>query len=105
MKFSSLIVFMSAWSLLVYSPVAHSVWYVSSNGFDDKTNGWLTFGRLYRKDMPDGSVVRRASSPRGAVSCDTLFNAPRAPPPTLPDVLLPGAGTLPHCYKSQLLLP
>lgn len=56
MKFSSLIVFMSAWSLLVYSPVAHSVWYVSSNGLNDKTNGWLTPGRLYRKQMPDGEV-------------------------------------------------
>lgn len=31
MKFSAMILFMSAWSLITYSPIAHSVW--SLNGF------------------------------------------------------------------------
>ena len=55
MKFSALIVFMSAWSLLVYSPVAHSVWFTDGN-VNSSRNGWMTFGRLYRKTLPSGDI-------------------------------------------------
>ncbi len=46
MKFSALVVFMVAWSLLVYSPIAHWVWH---------PNGWIfALGAL---DFAGGTVV------------------------------------------------
>jgi Amt family ammonium transporter len=51
MKFSALIVFMIAWSLLVYSPIAHWVW---------SATGWLgagVFGLPGAADFAGGTVV------------------------------------------------
>jgi len=50
MKFTALIIFMSAWSVLVYSPVAHAVWFTDGNP-NNKNNGFLTYGRLYSKQI------------------------------------------------------
>lgn len=57
MKFSAMLVFMSAWSLLVYCPVAHSVWFTNGDAGDAR-NGWMTYGRLYRKKLGDGHEAR-----------------------------------------------
>jgi len=54
MRFSALIIFMAAWSLLVYSPVAHSVWFTDFN-LANTNNGFLTYGRLYPYN-PSGKV-------------------------------------------------
>jgi Amt family ammonium transporter len=51
MKFSALIVFMIAWSLLVYSPIAHWVW---------SATGWVgagVFGLPGAADFAGGTVV------------------------------------------------
>jgi Amt family ammonium transporter len=51
MKFSALIAFMTAWSLLVYSPIAHWVW---------SATGWLgagVFGLPGAADFAGGTVV------------------------------------------------
>jgi len=51
MKFSALVVFMIAWSLLVYSPIAHWVW---------SATGWLgagVFGLPGAADFAGGTVV------------------------------------------------
>jgi Amt family ammonium transporter len=46
MKFSALLIFVAAWSLLVYSPIAHMVW---------EPSGWLNAGGVL--DYAGGTVV------------------------------------------------
>ncbi len=58
MKFSSLLVFMTAWSLLVYAPVCHWVW--ASDGF------FCTMGAL---DYAGGTVVHINAGIAGLVGC------------------------------------
>lgn len=58
MKFSSLLVFMVLWSLIVYAPVAHWVW---------QPNGWLfALGVL---DFAGGTVVHINAGIAGLVAC------------------------------------
>jgi ammonium transporter, Amt family len=62
MKFSAMAVFLSLWSLLVYSPMAHMVWGVggllNSNG-----------GRIPSLDFAGGTVVHIASGVSALVTC------------------------------------
>ena len=61
MKFSALLVFISAWSLAVYCPIAHWVW---------EPTGWL-----YRKGLLDyagGTVVHINAGIAGLASCLVL---------------------------------
>jgi ammonium transporter, Amt family len=61
MKFSAMLVFMSAWSLLVYAPIAHWVW---------EPSGWLaTKGVL---DYAGGTVVHINAGIAGLASCLVL---------------------------------
>jgi len=61
MKFSALLIFMAAWSLLVYSPIAHWVW---------EPGGWLaTKGVL---DYAGGTVVHINAGIAGLASCLVL---------------------------------
>jgi Amt family ammonium transporter len=62
MKFSSMAVFLSAWSLLVYSPMAHMVWGVG--GFLNSTGGH--FPSL---DFAGGTVVHVTSGVSALVTC------------------------------------
>ncbi len=61
MKFSALVVFVSMWTLLVYSPVAHWVWH---------PNGWL-FG-LGALDFAGGTVVHINAGVAGLVAAVVL---------------------------------
>src|SRR6202165_5951067 len=61
MKFSALLVFMSAWSLLVYSPIAHMVW---------EPSGWLAVKGVL--DYAGGSVVHIDAGIAGLASCLVL---------------------------------
>jgi Amt family ammonium transporter len=61
MKFSSLFVFVAAWSLLVYYPLAHMVW--GDGGF------LRTLGAL---DFAGGNVVHISSGVSGLVACILL---------------------------------
>ncbi|WP_437376221.1 ammonium transporter [Inquilinus limosus] len=58
MKFSSLLVFITLWSIIVYSPVAHWVW---------QPNGWL-FGAGVL-DFAGGTVVHINAGIAGLVAC------------------------------------
>ncbi len=61
MKFSAMLVFMAAWSLLVYVPIAHWVW---------EPTGWLaTLGVL---DFAGGTVVHINAGVAGLASCLVL---------------------------------
>ena len=61
MKFSAMLVFMGAWSLLVYVPIAHMVW---------EPTGWLnTAGVL---DYAGGTVVHINAGMAGLASCLVL---------------------------------
>jgi Amt family ammonium transporter len=62
MKFSSMAVFLSAWSLLVYSPMAHMVWGV---GGLLNANG----GRIPSLDFAGGTVVHITSGVSALVTC------------------------------------
>jgi len=62
MKFSSMAVFLSAWSLLIYSPMAHMVWGVG--GFLNSTGGH--FPSL---DFAGGTVVHITSGVSALVTC------------------------------------
>ncbi|MDO5530748.1 ammonium transporter [Sutterella sp.] len=64
MKFSSLIVFMVAWSILVYAPICHWVW--GSDGY------FCTMGAL---DYAGGTVVHINAGIAGLVGC--LMLGPR----------------------------
>jgi ammonium transporter, Amt family len=61
MKFSAMLLFMSAWSLVVYAPIAHWVW---------EPSGWLaTKGVL---DYAGGTVVHINAGIAGLASCLVL---------------------------------
>ena len=62
MKFSSMAVFLSAWSLLIYSPMAHMVWGVG--GFLNSTGGH--FPSL---EFAGGTVVHITSGVSALVTC------------------------------------
>ncbi len=61
MKFSAMLVFMSAWSLLVYAPIAHMVW---------EPSGWLN--KLGVLDFAGGTVVHINAGIAGLASCLVL---------------------------------
>ena len=63
MKFSALCIFMTLWSLLVYSPIAHWVW---------SSHGWLgagVFGLPGAADFAGGTVVHINAGIAGLVCC------------------------------------
>ncbi|MGD0892209.1 MAG: ammonium transporter [Terracidiphilus sp.] len=62
MKFSAMAVFLSLWSLLVYSPMAHMVWGVG--GFLNSTGG-----RFPSLDFAGGTVVHITSGVSALVTC------------------------------------
>ena len=64
MKFSSMAVFLSAWSLLVYSPMAHMVWGVG--GLLNSSNMHAAFPSL---DFAGGTVVHVTSGVSALVTC------------------------------------
>ena len=61
MKFSAMLVFMSAWSLLVYAPIAHMVW---------EPTGWLNKAGVL--DFAGGTVVHINAGVAGLASCLVL---------------------------------
>jgi Amt family ammonium transporter len=61
MKFSAMLVFLSAWSLLVYSPIAHMVW---------EPTGWLNAAGVL--DYAGGTVVHINAGVAGLASCLVL---------------------------------
>ncbi len=61
MKFSSMLVFMSVWSLLVYCPIAHWVW---------EPSGWLALKGVL--DFAGGTVVHINAGIAGLASCLVL---------------------------------
>jgi len=61
MKFSAMLVFMSVWSLVVYSPVAHWVW---------EPSGWLAAKGVL--DYAGGTVVHINAGIAGLASCLVL---------------------------------
>src|SRR5258708_3473020 len=61
MKFSALLGFMAAWSLLVYSPIAHMVW---------EPTGWLNKAGVL--DYAGGTVVHINAGVAGLASCLVL---------------------------------
>ncbi len=61
MKFSAMLVFLSAWSLLVYVPIAHMVW---------EPTGWLNSGHVL--DYAGGTVVHINAGIAGLASCLVL---------------------------------
>jgi ammonium transporter, Amt family len=61
MKFSAMLVFLSAWSLLVYAPIAHMVW---------EPTGWLNAGGVL--DYAGGTVVHINAGIAGLASCLVL---------------------------------
>jgi Amt family ammonium transporter len=61
MKFSAMLVFMAAWSLLVYAPIAHMVW---------EPTGWLNLAGVL--DYAGGTVVHINAGIAGLASCLVL---------------------------------
>jgi Amt family ammonium transporter len=61
MKFSAMLLFMAAWSLLVYAPVAHWVW---------EPDGWLNAAGVL--DYAGGTVVHINAGIAGLASCLVL---------------------------------
>ena len=61
MKFSAMLIFMSAWSLLVYAPIAHMVW---------ESTGWLNASHVL--DYAGGTVVHVNAGVAGLASCLVL---------------------------------
>jgi Amt family ammonium transporter len=61
MKFSAMLVFMSVWSLVVYSPIAHWVW---------EPSGWLAVKGVL--DYAGGTVVHINAGIAGLASCLVL---------------------------------
>ncbi len=61
MKFSAMLLFMTAWSLLVYSPIAHMVW---------EPTGWLNKAGVL--DYAGGTVVHINAGIAGLASCLVL---------------------------------
>src|ERR1700691_5559750 len=74
MKFSAMLVFMAAWSLLVYVPIAHMVW---------EPSGWLSAAGVL--DYAGGTVVHINAGMAGLASCIVLgkrlgYGRERMPP-------------------------
>ncbi len=87
MKFSAMLVFMAAWSLLVYVPIAHMVW---------EPSGWLNAAGVL--DYAGGTVVHINAGMAGLASCMVLgkrlgFGRERMPPHNLTLTLI-GASLL-----------
>jgi ammonium transporter, Amt family len=61
MKFSAMLLFMAAWSLLVYAPIAHMVW---------EPTGWLNLAGVL--DYAGGTVVHINAGMAGLASCFVL---------------------------------
>jgi Amt family ammonium transporter len=61
MKFSAMLVFLSAWSLFVYAPIAHMVW---------EPTGWLNTSHVL--DYAGGTVVHINAGVAGLASCLVL---------------------------------
>jgi Amt family ammonium transporter len=61
MKFSAMLVFMGAWSLLVYAPIAHMVW---------EPTGWLNIAGVL--DYAGGTVVHINAGIAGLAGCLVL---------------------------------
>jgi Amt family ammonium transporter len=61
MKFSAMLLFMSAWSLFVYAPIAHMVW---------EPTGWLNAAGVL--DYAGGTVVHINAGIAGLASCLVL---------------------------------
>ena len=61
MKFSAMLVFMVAWSLVVYCPIAHMVW---------EPSGWLNLAGVL--DYAGGTVVHINAGIAGLASCLVL---------------------------------
>ncbi|MEM5449206.1 ammonium transporter [Paraburkholderia sp. BR14263] len=61
MKFSAMLVFMSLWSVIVYSPIAHMVW---------EPTGWLASAGIL--DFAGGTVVHINAGIAGLVCCLVL---------------------------------
>jgi len=61
MKFSAMLLFLTAWSLLVYSPIAHMVW---------EPTGWLNEAGVL--DYAGGTVVHINAGVAGLASCLVL---------------------------------
>jgi len=61
MKFSAMLLFLAAWSLLVYSPIAHMVW---------EPTGWLNVAGVL--DFAGGTVVHINAGIAGLASCLVL---------------------------------
>ncbi|MGF6600580.1 Amt family ammonium transporter [Paraburkholderia sp. GAS448] len=61
MKFSSMLVFMTLWSIVVYSPIAHMVW---------EPSGWLAAAGIL--DFAGGTVVHINAGIAGLVCCLVL---------------------------------
>jgi Amt family ammonium transporter len=87
MKFSAMLVFMAAWSLLVYVPIAHMVW---------EPTGWLNAAGVL--DYAGGTVVHINAGIAGLASCLVLgkrlgYGRERMPPHNLTLTLI-GASLL-----------
>jgi Amt family ammonium transporter len=87
MKFSAMLVFMAAWSLLVYVPIAHMVW---------EPSGWLNAAGVL--DYAGGTVVHINAGMAGLASCMVLgkrlgYGRERMPPHNLTLTLI-GASLL-----------
>ncbi|RKP58783.1 ammonium transporter [Pararobbsia silviterrae] len=61
MKFSAMLVFMTLWSIIVYSPIAHMVW---------EPTGWLAAAGIL--DFAGGTVVHINAGIAGLVTCLVL---------------------------------
>src|SRR6267154_1283767 len=61
MKFSAMLIFMTVWSLIVYSPIAHWVW---------EPSGWLAVKGVL--DFAGGTVVHINAGIAGLMSCLVL---------------------------------
>ena len=61
MKFSAMLIFLSAWSLIVYAPIAHMVW---------EPTGWLNAAGVL--DYAGGTVVHINAGVAGLASCLVL---------------------------------
>jgi ammonium transporter, Amt family len=87
MKFSAMLLFLSAWSLLVYAPIAHMVW---------EPTGWLNAAGVL--DYAGGTVVHINAGIAGLASCLVLgkrlgYGRERMPPHNLTYTLI-GASLL-----------
>jgi ammonium transporter, Amt family len=87
MKFSAMLMFLSAWSVLVYAPIAHMVW---------EPTGWLSTAGVL--DYAGGTVVHINAGIAGLASCLVLgkrlgYGRERMPPHNLTLTLI-GASLL-----------